>query len=194
MGNRGKESTQAIMDGILRFVAAGGFVAAAMVAPNSPKIFEKPIDMIMNTLDKRAQSREINRVLRYMKQRGLIQYQSKDYENGIVLTKTGKEQLRKRHFETLSIRRPPQWDSKWRLVFFDIPEQMRDRRVLLTRKLRLLGFQKLQQSIWVHPFPSRDVIEAVTETIDIRKFVSYVEILEIDGDEHLRDRFKNLIR
>lgn len=194
MGNRGKESTQAIIDGILRFVAAGGFVAAAMVAPNSPKIFEKPLDMIMNTLDKRAQSREINRVLRYMKQRGLIQYQSNDYENGIVLTKTGKEQLRKRDFETLSIQKPTKWDNKWRLVFFDIPEQTRDRRVLLTQKLRLLGFQKLQQSIWVHPFPCRDVIEAVTETIDIRKFVTYIEISEIDGDKHLRERFKFLMR
>ena len=111
-----------------------------------------------------------------------------------MLTKIGKEQLRKRNFEALSIRKPPNWDNKWRLVFFDIPEQMRDRRVSLTQKLRLLGFQKLQQSTWIHPFPCRDIIEAVTETIDIRKFVTYVEISEIDGDKHLQERFKYLMR
>lgn len=188
-----RETTQAIIDGLLKFLATGGFLTTALILPNSAQIFDKPLDELIKTLDKRAQNRELNRIIRYMKHQGLVHYRAKDYENGMVLTKAGRQRLQQRNYETLHIPHPHAWDRKWRLVFFDIPEEQRMHRVSLTQKLRLLGFQQLQQSIWIHPFPCRPEVEAITETIGVRKFVTYVEIFEIDNNKALRQRFSKIL-
>ncbi len=45
------------------------------------------------------------------------------------------------------------WDEKWRLVVFDIEEKYKFQRESIREKLRELGFGKLQESVWMSPFP-----------------------------------------
>lgn len=193
MRQRSKDNTAAVIDGIIKFVAFGGFISTALVLQNSAQMFEKPLDKMFNTLDKRQQERELRRIVYYMKQKGLIRYQAGDYEHGITLTKEGEQRLKKVNFSDLHIPRPKKWDKKWRLVFFDIPETSKIKRDSLTFKLKDLGFKMLQQSIWVHPFPCRPEIEMVGEFLGIRRYISYVEINQIDSENNLRKRFKQLI-
>lgn len=40
------------------------------------------------------------------------------------------------------------WDGKWRIVIWDVPEKRRAARDLLRYKLKQLGFQKFQKSVW----------------------------------------------
>lgn len=40
------------------------------------------------------------------------------------------------------------WDGKWRLIIWDIPEKRRIARDLLRYKLKVLGFNRLQKSVW----------------------------------------------
>ncbi len=194
MASLGSDTTAAIVDGVLRFVATGGFITTAFVAPNAVQILDKPLLKAMDRLDKRSREREMRRVLHYMKQKGLIVYQSRDYEHGIQLTNKGKERLQNNRYSTLAIPRPEIWDRKWRLIFFDIPLEFSKNRGAFTLKLKKLGYQPLQKSIWVHPFPSRNEIEILTEHFGLRKYVTYVEITEIDSEKKLRERFQTLIR
>ena len=48
-------------------------------------------------------------------------------------------------------RRP--WDGRWRLVIFDVPEEMNKQRVKLRRVLKQLKFGYLQNSVWLSPDP-----------------------------------------
>ena len=193
MGAQANDTTAAIMDGILRFVAAGGFITTALVAPNAVQVFDKPLMKMLNTLDKRQQQRELRRVMHYMKLKGLIKYEPRDYEHGISLTRAGKQKLKKRDFDMMTIPAPEHWDGMWRLVFFDIPENERTKRNSLNLKLKQLGFKQLQISIWIYPFACRAEIEATCEVLDIRKYVTYVEIANIDNEKSLRQRFRHLI-
>lgn len=194
MTGQRKDTTQAVMDGLLQFLLAGGTISAALVAPNAVQLFGKPLDKLYKNLDKRSRERELRRVIYYMKQRGLIHYKPDDYEHGIKLTKAGKKYMKRQDFGSLSIEKPAKWDNMWRLVFFDIPESQRSKRQSLTYKLRTLGFRQLQYSIWVHPFPCRAEIEAITAVIGVRRFVTYVEINHIDNDKELRAKFTNLLK
>lgn len=45
------------------------------------------------------------------------------------------------------------WDGRWRLVFFDVPEQENRQRVKLRRSLKNLRFGYLQNSVWISPDP-----------------------------------------
>lgn len=189
----GAEDTSAVVDGIIRFLALGGFITTVMVLPGSGPMLEKPVEKLVSKLDKRQQQRELRRITYYMKNRGLISYSTRDYENGIILTEKGKQRLKRMDYAKLHVTKPRHWDKKWRLVFFDIPETMKARRNQLNLKLKKLGFKQLQLSIWIHPFPCRSEIEAVCETIKIREYVTYVETSHIDSSHKLEKRFKSIL-
>ena len=193
MNTIAKDRTAAVVDGIINFVAAGGFLTTALVAPNALQIFDKPLGKLIGQLDERQRRRELRRILHYMKTRGLIRYDRKDYEHGIVLTKSGKQRLKRVKLHELAIPRPKNWDKKWRLIFFDIPEAEKSKRNALNFKLKQLGFRQLQISIWVHPFSCRGEIEATCELLGIRKYVTYVEVDQIDGHKLLQKRFKHTL-
>lgn len=188
-----RDTTAAIVDGLIKFIAMGGLISAALAAPNSVQVLGKPLNILLDELDERQQQRELRRILTYMKSRDLIRYEPGNYDHGMTLTKKGKERLKNSDFANLTIRTPEKWDEKWRLVFFDIPEVEKSKRNSLNLKLKQLGYKQLQISIWVHPFPSRAELETVCEVLGVRKYVTYVEIASIDGEELLRNRFRNLL-
>ena len=187
------DDKSAIIDGLLRFVATGGFVTTALVAPNAVQIFDKPLQKLLSELDERSRERELRRIVHYMKQKDLVRYGTHNYEHGIRITTAGKKRLRTRSYQSMRIPTPNKWDKRWRLILFDIPIGENSKRYSFTYKLRLLGFQKLQKSIWIHPFPCRAEIEAIAEVLAIRHYVTFIEISEIDGESHLRKRFQNML-
>lgn len=187
------DTTSALIDNLLRFATGGTALTTSIILPNSALIFDKPLAKLFKKLDARAQEREIRRTLYYMRHQGLIAFTSADYQHGLKLTTKGRARLKKVEFEKLQIAKPAKWDKKWRLIFFDIPEVHRAGRDALTYKLRQLGCLQLQRSIWVHPFPCRGEIEAVTETYHLSKYVSYVEATGLDSEQHLIKRFTKLL-
>jgi phenylacetic acid degradation operon negative regulatory protein len=148
------------------------------------------LNIFWRQLDKRERERELRRTISYMKTKNLLQG---DYEHGLQITNKGRERIEKVDFEKLSIVVPKMWDQKWRLVFFDIPEDHKYARDMLARKLRSLGFYQLQKSAWIHPFPCRDVIEKVCTEYKVDRYISYVEVTYIDNQQKLKERFKKII-
>lgn len=148
------DATSAIIDGLLRIGAFGTITFAALAAPNAISALDKPLDRLLRKLDDRSKERELRRVARYMRQQGLLAQTPDNYEHGLVLTDLGKMRLQKSTYENLKIPKPPKWDDRWRIVFFDIPEGKKSARNALSLKLKALGYQQLQKSIWIHPYPS----------------------------------------
>lgn len=185
-----RDRTAAIVDGTLNFLVTGGTIASGLLIPNLLIALDKPLNAFWKELDKRARERETRRVITYMKSRDLI---SGDYEHGLKITKKGMKRLANMNFKKITIDKPNVWDKRWRLVFFDIPEDLRQKRIALIKKLRSLGFYQLQKSAWVHPFPCREVIEKICVEYDIQNYTSYVEITYIDNQKKLVERFRNII-
>ncbi len=88
----------------------------------------------------------------YMKKRGYVNFQRKNGQAFISLTKEGKKKAGKYVIDELQIEKPRRWDRKWRIVVFDIPNATRLTREVLRGKLIEFGFYKLQQSIWIFPY------------------------------------------
>jgi len=189
MSNR--ENTSAIVDGVLRLIAGGAFIGSSLLIPGLAIGLEKPFDALMKNLDERARVREIRRVLRYMKRERLIS--SQRYEHGITITKKGRKRLEKIDFQNLRIQKTGKWDGKWRLVIFDIPERHKVARNSLSLKLKLLGFQPLQRSVWIHPLPCHTEIEAIALHYKVTSYVTYIETSYIDKPDILKKKFSRLI-
>ena len=161
--SKNKETSKTI-DVLLYSIAIGSVTGAMLVAPNAVQILDKPLTKLFDTLDDRQRQRELSRLRSYLKSQGLVRG---DYDHGIVLTKKALKRLEGYVFNSLEIKCSEIWDKRWRIVMFDIPETKREGRVMFTKKLQDLGFQLLQQSVWVHPYEAKDVVYIVARQFGV---------------------------
>ncbi len=140
---------------------------------------------------KRIDRQYLYRVLNEFKYDRLVEYQ--EHLNGsikVVLTEAGRQRVIQANIDTLTISKPAQWDKKWQLVFFDVPEKKRRGRDALRLKLRELGFYEWQKSVFVHPYPCRDQIDFIVEFFELRPFVRYGELSNPTNEAELKLHFQ----
>ena len=94
-------------------------------------------------------------------------------------------------FKEYEIPEPAFWDGKWRVLVFDMNERRRRTRDQLRRLLQGAGFVRIQDSVWVYPYPCDEFISLVRAHLksgvgELRYFVA--EALE--SDKSLREHFR----
>ncbi len=113
---------------------------------------------------------ELSQAIKRLRERGLI---VKDLINTdqiiLKLTDLGKESLNSEVKD--------QWDGKYRIVIFDIPEQKRIIRNLFRRRLKGWGFIRWQQSVWIS---KRNVTKKIRLLIHDLKIEDWIAIIESD--------------
>lgn len=130
------------------------------------------------------------RIVREFYNERLVDWQEKeDGSIKIVLTEFGKNKALEYNIDDIKIKIPSQWDKKWRVVLFDIPEKQRGARDALRTKLKELGFYEMQKSVFVFPFECRNEIDFVIEFFDIRPFVRYAEMINPTNEAQLKIQF-----
>jgi CRISPR-associated endonuclease Cas2 len=124
--------------------------------------------------------------LRSLKQKGFVKEISKSGQRFFSLTSKGELELLVRK---AGLEKPKVWDNQWRIIIFDIPEDCREYRDRLRWLLRKNDFFKLQQSVFVSPYPlNREAISYLKQS----GLIDYIRIIranEIDDDRELRKRF-----
>lgn len=130
------------------------------------------------------------RIVREFYNERLVDWQEKEDDTvKIVLTEAGKKKALEYNIDKIDIKIPSQWDRKWRIVFFDIPEKTRQARDALRSKLKELGFYEMQKSVFVFPFECRDEIDFIVEFFNIRPFVRYAEMINPTNEAQLKIHF-----
>lgn len=178
-----------VIDAMLQLIAVGGLTAAAILAPNALMLFDKPIRKYFDKVAKEKRSAELRRLFSYAKHQGLIK---ESYRHGLSITSKAAERLARLEIDKLHILKPHKWDRDWRIIFYDIPEQHKSGRDALTSKLKELGCYQLQRSVWVHPYPCRNVISAICITYGIEQYVTYMKSSFIDNQAKLIEKFGHL--
>lgn len=187
------KETSATIDSILKLLVVGSVLSAGLVAPNLLRALDKPTSRFFDKMDRRSRERELKRILYYMQRQKLISPRTKGYDHGLKITSKGKQRLASTNKQINFIPKPEKWDKKWRLVFYDIPEEKRKARVALTRKLNQLGFYQLQRSVWVYPYACRDEIMDISSGFDVNRYISYIETNHIDQQRLLINKFKSIM-
>lgn len=131
------------------------------------------------------------RIIREFKYEKLIDWKEMvDGSVSIILTENGKKWALRFNIDEMKIKKPFKWDGKWRVVFFDIPEKIRNARDALRKKLRELGFYELQKSVFVFPFPCKNEIDFIVEFFKVRNYARYAEIINFTNEEKLIIHFE----
>lgn len=166
----------------------GGLALGVTYLPGKHLKIVKAVARAWKEIDEEKLREEITSLYR---QKMVSLKENPDGSFTMVLSEKGKLKAINYHFEKTKIQ-PPSWDSKWRLVVFDIPEKQRKGRDALREKLRNLGFHELQKSVFVFPYECKDEIDFLIEFFNLRKYVRYGVLESIDNDLHLRKEF-NLV-
>ena len=165
-------------------IGLAGILAVGAVAPNIFSAFKY--------YDKQCpyDEKQVRKSLNYMRRRGLVKFLSeKDGSFKVKITKLGKSKLLDFAIENMDIKRREEWDGKWRIVIFDIPERFRAARGSLRRKLKEFGLRQLQLSIFAYPDDITNEILFIAAFFEVEK---YLEILTVDNmldDSDLRKYF-----
>ncbi|MEK7175295.1 MAG: hypothetical protein AAB693_00615 [Patescibacteria group bacterium] len=108
----------------------------------------------------------------------------------MILTEDGKNVVLQFDLEKIKVQKMENWDGKWRIVMFDVPEKLKKVREALRFHFKDIGLIEFQKSIFIHPFPCQKEIEFIIEFYNARKYVRFVLAEEVDNELHLKHKFK----
>jgi len=184
-----RETKIKIVKIILGVIAAGGVLTMAAVAPNSLKMIDLFYDKRKRKYDIYKKRYYINSNISKLRDKGLVKFEKRNGKTFIRLTDKGQKELLRYQLREKIIEKPKKWNKKWHVVIFDIKEQSRNLREGLRKELINLGFVKLQNSVWVHPYECAEAIGMIKTYFEIGKDVLYMTVEEIENDKWLRKEF-----
>jgi len=117
-------------------------------------------------------------ILWRLKQKGLVKRDGKNYHLtnvGKTIAKIFKKEI---HSEI-------QWDKKYRMILFDIPEKYRHHRKWLRTELIGAGYQPLQKSVFIGKFSIEENFMKAIIDRGLYKYVRILTISEIDDEAFL---------
>ncbi len=173
-----KDGDISITKTVLVIIASGALLSCVAIVP-------KILMMLPSKYRTRTYTRRISSAVNYYKKNAFLEI----HDQRLLITEKGKRKLNLIAYEKLSISRPKQWDKKWRVVAFDIPEKKRSARDQLRKKIRELGFCQVQHSVFVHPFICTDQIAYLRIYLGIEDYVTLFTAEDIDNKDALMKRF-----
>src|SRR3989338_6991078 len=98
----------------------------------------------------------------------------KNYDGLVAISLTDKGKLRALNIRFRKLRNKKEnWDGKWRMVAFDIPDQCKKARDALRYRARTGGFYELQESVFLYPYDCRKEIEDFIKLFRLEKYVRF---------------------
>jgi hypothetical protein len=174
-----------IIQSLLALAANGVSVPAGSVSP-----------ALVRMLAAKSQPRHfsinaVGQALRRLERRGLVRRTKQRKTVQLSLTQAGELGNGKASLDDLLLPdRPTEWDGRWRIVLFSIPESLKDTRTLFRRKLQAFGFRSLQRSAWLYPFPCESVVNELIERLSLTNSVSLIVTGSLHPDDGFLDHFE----
>ena len=166
---------------LLMILAVGGAISLAVIAPGLAAVVGKELKWRERT--------KFNQRLERLKRRKLVKITYENGETKVEITQDGHKKALEYKFEEMKIKKPDKWDSKWRLVIFDVAETKRRLRDRLRGKLKEIGFISLNESVLIFPHPCENEVEFIRQVFNVSKEVTYLVSERFEGDDYYHNWF-----
>jgi CRISPR-associated endonuclease Cas2 len=75
------------------------------------------------------------------------------------------------------------------LVSYDIPDSKKKERDWFAKTLKDLGFERIQESLWVYPFECDQEIAVIAQNLGISPHVATMMAKKIPREEKMKEEF-----
>lgn len=178
---------------ILKIAGIGAFIVGSLLLPGLPKILKGTRIDFENFLFEdewepfdESRLRQKLKILQKQKVIKLHQVEDKFF---VQITKKGRRRLLKYSLDDLRIEKPKQWDKRWRIVAYDIPDQKKGASNALQHTLKQLGFLRLQKSVYLYPYPCSEIIEFLRAVYGVGEHVTYLTLGFLEDEEAYKEYF-----
>lgn len=134
-----------------------------------------------NIIKKVGWRKDRNRFAKFindLRRRGYLKIKIEKDSRAVILTSKGFEKTLK--IDIQGFTKKKRRDGKWQMIIWDIPENYRKTRNRFRTALKLLGYQQLQESVWVCPY---DVLKETEKLIRFYSIESYIRLFLISEIE-----------
>lgn len=178
---------------IVSLLGTGAILSAAILLPKSARILKE-----LMTLSEEAPEWErwkyfntsyLQRTLRNLQKQKIVEMVEENGREVVCLTALGRRKILRYSIETISIDRPKSWDRCWRLVLYDVPRARKNLGDDIRRTLQRLGFYKLQESVYIYPYPCFAHVEYLREYYNLGDSVQYMVVNTIENDSAYKTFF-----
>jgi CRISPR-associated endonuclease Cas2 len=174
-----------IQQSILMAIALTGFLAVVAVAPN--------VIQVLGGVSRKRSARfrhQIKTALSRLAYTGHITFQKQNGKRYARITEKGKRALELERMRARRGKKPGRWDKRYRVIVFDIPERIKNKRNQLRQELMEFGFYCLQDSVWVYPYDCEDLTTLIKAELELGGSVIYMIVEKIENDKYIREHFK----
>lgn len=167
------------------------FGGVALGLSSSPRQYFETLRKIRSDWKNVAQYNFNRSLSRLSKEKLIEEKRLADGSFKLVLTKKGREQAKKLSLlgDSIKFKRPKKWDGKWRIVVFDVPEKDKAFRNILRNHLKELKFYKLQQSVFISPYPYEKPILELVDLYSAQLYVKVITAIMGNNEKELRKHF-----
>ncbi|KKP60618.1 MAG: hypothetical protein UR54_C0010G0011 [Candidatus Roizmanbacteria bacterium GW2011_GWA2_34_18] len=172
-------------------------IGLTLVSGGNPlrPIIPLAIKEIVKTLKKvknlKVEEEKIKKSLESLERKEIINLEEKGDE--VLVRLKDKNNLTVIKYSTKALldfkRKEKNWDGKWFLVFFDVPEIQRNKRDYLRNFLRKIGFYCYQKSVYVFPYECEKEIALIKEIVKGAKYMKYIIAEKIEDEEKIKAFF-----
>src|SRR3989344_1035591 len=185
MGKLEKESSRRkkradIQRIILVTISKASVMTVELLAPGVMEVMED-----RGLMPKKRQPDIIKRSQSRMIERGLLLWDNRR----LRLTPKGERRLRLIEARDFQFKKPKKWDGRWRVLIFDIPETRKNLRERMRATLRAVGFVRLQDSVWIFPYPCEDLVTLLKADFKIGRDMLYMIVDTLELDAPIRAKF-----
>lgn len=174
-----------IIKDIFSWLLVGGMIA---IAATSPTFLYQGLQTFHRR--KKYKKQSVSNAFHRLRKEGCIDVHTHNHQLYVSLTEEGRKRAGRFQINNLQIKKPKSWDRKWRIVVFDVIDRQRIKREVLRGFLKRLGFYKLQDSVWVHPFDCKDEIVLLRDFFGFTvREVQLVIAEKIEQSDLLQKRF-----
>lgn len=149
------------------------FAPRTMKEALSPEFFK-----LRREFGRKKDWQNFSQLVYYLKRKGYIRIKNLEHKKGILLTAKGAEKVLQ--IQDKIEQKQKRKDGKWQMVIFDIPEKKKGLREILRGALQALGYQRLQDSVWICPYEAEKETEEVIQEYGIDPYVKVFLIEEVD--------------
>ena len=141
--------------------------------------------------DPRQKRRKVLNVLRRLEKQEIIDLKREGEKVFVYLKDKNHPKVVKYSIKSiLNLKlKKKKWEKKWVIVFFDIPEEERNKREYLRHFLKEIGFYSYQKSVYVFPYECKREIDLIKKIIAGGKYLKYVIATQIEDEKKIKNYF-----
>ena len=163
-----------------------------LITPNFPIVFASLMKLIEEFKSKKIPKTKVKRVLKNLEKKKIISLEYDGEEvivkvldnNNVDLVKYSIKQL-------LDLKKMKKnWDKRWFLVAFDVPEKEANKRAYLRNFLKQIGFYQYQKSLYAYPYECEKEITLIKKIVEGGKYINYIVADRLEKETEMKIYFQ----